>query len=145
MAELKVNLAKFKHRMPIHIRYMDIDSMQHVNNARYLNYLEEARIAYSQEVLNLYHDLTTLNVVVARIEIDFKKPLFFGQCAEIYTRVARLGNKSFQFESLIVVQEKGRSEIAARALQTIVAFDPGTQSSVPVPEEIKEKIKAFEE
>ena len=59
-----IDLSKFKHHIDLNVRFMDLDALQHVNNARYLNFLEESRIAYSQEVLNMFNNLSELNVVV---------------------------------------------------------------------------------
>ena len=40
------DIKQFKHKLKINVRFADLDAMQHVNNAAYLTYLEEARIDY---------------------------------------------------------------------------------------------------
>lgn len=140
----QLDLSLFRHQLDLNVRFMDLDALHHVNNARYLNFLEEARIAYSQDVLGLFRDIKQLNVVVARIEIDYLKPITFGEEVKIYTRVLNLGNKSFKFECIICSSNGKEEKIASRAIQTLVTFDPKSQKSIPIPEEVKEKIESFE-
>ena len=137
-------LDKFRHQLDLKVRFMDLDALHHVNNARYLNFLEEARIAYSQDVLGLFRDIKQLNVLVARIEIDYLQPILFGDAVKIYTRVNKMGNKSFTFECLVCSIHDGKEKVAAKALQTLVTFDVQKQQTISIPEEIKEKIEHFE-
>ena len=123
---------------------MDIDALQHVNNARYLNFLEEARISYSQQLLNTYNSIQELNILVARVEIDFMRPILFGEEVQIYTRIAKLGNKSFVFESIITTNANGDENIAAKASQTLVAFDPKTGKTVSINDNLRAKIIKLE-
>ena len=58
----------------IEIRWRDVDAYGHVNNAVYLNYLEEARDAWVQEVLGRASG-NTWDFVLARVEIDFRVEL----------------------------------------------------------------------
>tara|TARA_B100001109_G_C18858729_1_gene472937 strand:+ start:2663 stop:3100 length:438 start_codon:yes stop_codon:yes gene_type:complete len=139
-----IDLSQFRHLTKMNVRFMDLDALHHVNNARYLNFLEEARIAYSQDVLGLFRDIKQLNVVVARIEIDFIKPILFGEEVVIHTRVFRMGTKSFDFECVVCAQKNEKEVIAARAIQTLVTFDPKTQKSIEIPEEVREKVSNYE-
>ncbi|MEQ8908797.1 MAG: acyl-CoA thioesterase [Vicingaceae bacterium] len=139
-----INLEEFRHQLDLNVRFMDLDALHHVNNARYLNFLEEARIAYSQDVLGLFRDIKSLNVVVARIEIDYLKPITFGEEVKIYTRVLKMGNTSFDFECIICALNKKEEKIAARAIQTLVTFDAESKKSIAIPDEVREKIASYE-
>lgn len=139
-----IDLNEFKHSIELNVRFMDLDAMHHVNNARYLNFLEESRIAYSQEVLDMFNNLHDLNVVVARIEIDFLRPITFSEKVIVYTRVSKIGNKSFVFDSVICAKINDKVIPSAHALQTIVAFDPKTQKTISLPDTIKQKVADYE-
>ena len=140
-----ISIEDFKHKIALNVRFMDLDALRHVNNGRYLNFLEEARIAYSQERLDLFNSIEEFNVVVARIEIDFISPILFGEEVGVYTRISKMGTKSFNFESIITATSKSKKErIAAHANQTIVAFDPKINQSIVIPEKIKEQIRVIE-
>ncbi len=140
----EIQLSDYKHCVEIPVRFMDIDALQHVNNARYLNFLEESRIAYSQQLLNIFNSIQELNVLVARIEIDFLRPVLFGEKLQIYTRILKLGNKSFTFESVITTTNKKGEFHAAKALQTLVAFDPETHKTTTITSKLRERIIELE-
>lgn len=137
-------IEKYKHKIELNIRFMDLDAMQHVNNARYLNFLEESRIAYSQDVLKQFNDIKSFNAVVARIEIDYLRPIQFGEKVQVYTRVSKIGNKSFHFESLIAMEKNGENIAVAKATQALVNIDIKSGKGEAIPEEIRKKIKQFE-
>lgn len=139
-----IDIKRFNHKIKVPIRFMDLDALQHVNNARYLNFLEEARIAYSQEKLELFNKIEELNVLVARIEIDFMQPIKFGEQLSIYTRICKLGTKSFTFESVFCIGEENE-RIVSRALQTLVTIDMKLGKSIKIPEDLKLKIRAVED
>lgn len=140
----KIQLKDYRHTVEIPVRFMDIDALQHVNNARYLNFLEESRIAYSQELLNVFNSIQELNVLVARVEIDFLRPVLFGEKLQVYTKIAKLGTKSFTFESVITTTNKKGEFPAAKAVQTLVAFDPKTSKTAPISEVLRERIEELE-
>lgn len=140
----RIELDQFKHQTKLSTRFMDFDALHHVNNARYLNYLEEARIQYCQDVLGLFSDINQFNVLVARIEIDFMRPILFNSSITIHTRVSKIGKKSMVFESVICSKQKEKESIVSRALQTLVTFDSATNQSILIPEDIRIKIEAFE-
>ena len=78
----------FRHRTSLQVRFRDIDAFGHVNNATYLTYLEMARIDYSY---SLWERSRERGLIIARIAIDFKLPLFAGDDVHVFTRTSRLG------------------------------------------------------
>ncbi len=61
---------------PVSVRPADLDSVGHVNNARVLEYLEQARWSWLR-----HHGLDRrkrIIPVVARIEVDYRRELFWG-------------------------------------------------------------------
>ena len=128
---------RFVSRQPVEFR--DLDALGHVNNAVYLSYVESARLAYMQEVLGPL-ELEELGIV-AEARIAFRSPAFLGETLEIGTRVAEIGGKSLRFE-FEIHGEDGR--LVADGSTVHVAFDYGTQRSVPVPEEWRRSIDAYE-
>ncbi len=138
------DITLFKHKINLTVRFADLDAMRHVNNATYLSYLEEARIAYFNQILNLPAYNLDFGAVVARIEINYIQPIVLGDQLEIFTRVSKLGNKSTDVENLIAVVKNGNKTIAAEALTKLVSYDYEKLVSVPVADSIKNKIREFE-
>jgi acyl-CoA thioester hydrolase len=115
------------------VRFRDLDSMGHVNNAVFLTYLEEARIAY---LLPMGADVSEM--ILARAEIDFRSPLRMGDDLEIGVRTASVGTKSFELE----YEVRARDTVAAEAKTVIVSFDYETGRSVEVPDAWREALAA---
>ncbi|MCY7409476.1 MAG: acyl-CoA thioesterase [Chitinophagales bacterium] len=141
-----INLSVFRFKVPIEIRFSDFDLLNHVNNATYLTYLEEARIKYFTTVINE----TEVNwreegMILARMEIDFKQPIFGYRNYFVNLRCSRLGNKSFDFECVITKEENETTEIIAVAKNIMVCFDYANNKTVEIKSEWREKVKAFEE
>jgi acyl-CoA thioester hydrolase len=119
------------------VRFRDLDPMGHVNNAVFLTYLEQARVALFSE-LGAATALEEMNMIVARVEIDFKAPVRLGQEVEISVRASRFGTKSFDLDYELRVE----GEIVAEAKSVQVAYDYDRREPVPVPAEWREKLTA---
>ncbi len=140
-----MDIKKFKHRIPVKVRFSDLDAMGHVNNASYLSYLEEARLAYYNHVLNIDTNNLEFNAVIARIEIDYLEQIRLGDNVEVYTRTGKIGKKSSDVEHLIVIVDKQQNrKIAARALTKLVSYNYRENKTFPVPEKDRIVIEKFE-
>jgi acyl-CoA thioester hydrolase len=120
-----------------HVRFRDLDPMGHVNNAVFLTYLEQARVAFFSQA-GAATGLEDMNMVVARVEIDFKAPVRLGQEVEISVRASRFGTKSFDLDYELRVH----GAIVALAKSVQVAYDYNSRNPVPVPAEWREKLAA---
>ena len=121
----------FVHRETV--RFRDVDAMGHVNNAVFLTYLEEARIAY---LLPFGADVS--NMILARVEIDFRAPLRTADELEIGVRPAGVGTKSFELEYELRCGET----VAAEARTVIVSYDYASGRPVELPETWREALAA---
>ena len=115
------------------VRFRDVDAMGHVNNAVFLTYLEEARIAFLDP---LGADVSS--TILARAEIDFRAPLQTGDELEIGVRPYNVGTKSFELEYEI----RSAGLVAAEAKTVIVSFDYESGRSVDVPQAWREGLAA---
>jgi acyl-CoA thioester hydrolase len=119
------------------VRFRDLDPMGHVNNAVFLTYLEQARVAFVSE-MGAATGLEDMNMIVARVEIDFKAPVRLGQEVEISVRASRFGTKSFDLDYELRVA----GELVAVAKSVQVAYDYSRREPVAVPVEWREKLSA---
>ncbi len=132
----------FRHTSAVQIRFCDLDSLNHVNNANYLSYVELARINYLQQVLGM--DMNDrLCVILAKATVDYLRPILLSDTIEVRTRCARIGNKSFDLEYQLV--KTGEPEtIMATAYTVLVAFDYELNTPIPVLDDWKQKMEAFD-
>lgn len=109
-----------EHVHEFHVRFGDIDSLGHVNNCKYLTFLEDARVAmfFTDPVREGREPLRGL--VVARHEIDYRRPLLFGpDPVRVRTRVTEIRAASFRLAHEIRDDE----HVYARASSVIVGYD----------------------
>jgi len=125
----------FVHREAV--RFRDLDPMGHVNNAGFLTCIESARAAFLQH-LGAVQTLEDLAIIVARIEIDFRAPVRFGDEVEVSVRVSRFGEKSFDLEHELRVA----GTLVAEAKTVLVTYDYERREPVAIPDEWREKLAA---
>ena len=121
------------------VRFRDVDSMGHVNNAVYLTYLEAARFSWWRRAFGP-SGLTDHGFIVARVEIDYRKPALPGERLLIRLRVDSLGKSSFTVAYEIL---NGRTrEVVAEGKSVQVAYDYTLGKSVPLSEDFRAKLEA---
>lgn len=124
-------------RFPLEIRFRDLDPLAHVNNAVFATYLEIARTRYLMAL-----GLERYDFILARLEIDYRAPIEWGDAVEAQIGVTSFGRASFGFAYRLVLKDRGVVAAEARSVQ--VWYDYEERRSQPVPEEFREQVAAFE-
>jgi len=128
----------YQMEVDLSVRYRDIDAVGHVNNAVYVSFLEQARVEYLDAVL----DITELQpgFLVASVTVDYERPILLDEEVVVSLGVTDIGTASVEMG----YEVRADGEVAATASSVIVAVDPETETSRPVPETWSEKIAAHE-
>ena len=127
--------------VPVDVRFRDMDSMGHVNNAVYFTYFENARIAYWRAVPGI-RSRRNLDYILARAECDFRSPTTIEDDLCCHVRVAWFGRSSFAFEYLLRDERSGRNVAEGRTVQVI--YDYAVRRSRPLGTDLKAAIEQFE-
>jgi YbgC/YbaW family acyl-CoA thioester hydrolase len=116
------------------VRSTEIDVNSHVNNAKYVEYLEWGREEWYERQGFPYARLQGLGAatVVVNINLNLRRPCHQGDRLRIRTWPERRGRTSFVLAQRI---DKGDGETAADARVTLVMIDPATNRSRSLPEE----------
>lgn len=122
--------------IPIDVRFRDVDSLGHVNNAVYLTYFEEGRVAYGMQLAGV-SSLSDLRFIVAEATVSYKRPAFFRERLLLGVRVGEIGNKSFVMEYELC-RESGEVVATGRTVQ--VWYDYTAQRSAPVPDSFRQAV-----
>jgi acyl-CoA thioester hydrolase len=131
----------FRFATSLEVRWRDLDAMDHVNNAVYFTYLEQARVHYLRE-LGLVPDVPSgIGFILAEVSCRYESPLKLGEHVTIRIRTSKLGRSSFAFQYRIE-GEDGR--LAAEARSTQVRYDYENGQSVPLSDAWRRAIVAFE-
>ena len=116
------------------VRCTEIDVNGHVNNAKFVEYLEWGREEWYDRNGFPYDRLRGLGAitVVVNINLNLRQACRQGDVLRIITRPERRGRTSFAFAQRI---ERADGAVAAEATVTLVTIDPNTRRSRPLPEE----------
>jgi acyl-CoA thioester hydrolase len=128
---VSIRRVTFVHRETV--RFRDLDSIGHMNNAVYATFVEQARIAFLSP-----HGAAVENMILARLEIDFRSPVELGETVEIAVTPTRVGTKSFDLGYELRAGER----LVAEAKTVLVAYDYAHARSVELPPEWKERLAA---
>jgi acyl-CoA thioester hydrolase len=127
---------------PLHVRFSDVDVYGHVNNVKYFEYFQEARIPLMRDLVEHLPEAGDVRVVVAQTDVDYKVPILFRpEPYDVWSRITHVGTRSFTIESEI----RDGEQVLSRARVVLVCFDPVTGRSVdPGPEHRAAMLAALE-
>jgi acyl-CoA thioester hydrolase len=113
------------------VRWDDIDAFGHVNNAKYLTYIQEARFLWSP----------IIEMVVARAEVDFIEAIYEGgRFYDINLWVESIGNSSFTM-AYEVVGDNGVVHAKVKTVQVVVSME--TMKSRPLKDSEREFLNQY--
>ena len=110
------------------VRWRDIDAFRHVNNAAIVTYLEIVRAEMWRTVFK-GADAMDIPFVIAKLEVDYRRPIKLYDEVMIGLRAADVGRSSFAFEYLIMTE--GLTAATAWTLQVCVRHETGRPVRVP--------------
>lgn len=130
------------HSIKIKVRGYHLDMYQHVNNARYLEFLEEARWHFIESKIDLKEWMKKgMGFVVASITINYRKPASLDQVLEIQSKVSRINVRSATIEQKIFLEDT--DNLVADADVTFVIVDAKTGKPIPLTGELLDIMKSF--
>lgn len=131
----------FHHVMPAQLRWSDVDQFGHVNNSVYFQLFDMCKTKYVLEVVG-QDTLKQVAIVVASIKADFLAPIFYPDEIVIQSKITHMGNKSFVIRQRAVnIRTK---EVKCEGYTTMVTYDMTNNCSIPIPEDFRTKVEAFE-
>lgn len=121
----------------IAVRFRDLDPENHVNNAVYGTYIEQARLTYLDHVLA---DPDESRVVLAHLSIDYQRPVTLpDESVAVTVRTTELGTSSIPMTFELETAEG----VAATGESVMVTVD-GNGESRPIPQAWRDRITSFE-
>ena len=125
------------HTCEIQVRWGDSDRLGHVNNVLYAEYAQESRVKFFRECISLGGSFPP--VVVRRLAFDYLRPVT-DETAPLTVElvIPKVGTSSFAVRQ---VMRDRHGAVCAEVDTVMVAFDPRTEQSVPIPEYVREQLR----
>jgi len=131
------------HTFVCDVRLYETDAFGHANNVSFFAYLESARFDLFKK-LRLFDptNIFSLSLILARLECDYRAIARYNDVLTVYTRVEEIGRSRFTLEH-VLVRKRDETEVA-RGKAVLVAFDHVANRSIPIPEEMRQKLTHFQ-
>ncbi|KQX54680.1 acyl-CoA thioesterase [Paenibacillus sp. Root444D2] len=123
-------------KLDIIVRSTEIDVNGHVNNAKYLEYLEWGREEWYEQSQLSYETFGAMGIqtVTVNITINYKKECKQGDQLTVTCRPDKMGRSSYVLKQEIFNKQ---GELCADALVTSVTMDSATRKSREAPEALR--------
>lgn len=119
----------FQYRIPV--RWGDLDAFNHVNNANYLRYLEEARVQWLHTLVSDWDDVPAVPVMAA-VQLNYRVPIGWPAEVIVTQSIARLGSTSLTIANRI--ESADGAVLHADGEVVLVWIDRASGQPVPLPE-----------
>lgn len=114
------------------VRYGDLDANRHLNNVIFLQFFEDARIAYVTG-LTPEHDPTDpgdTGLIFAEAHINYRAPAFYEERIRTWIRPFALRRSSFRMAFRMVCEHDGR--LLAEGWGAVVGYDYAAGRAAPL-------------
>jgi len=145
MSDAAPRLATILTRHRVTVRFGDCDLLSHVNNAKYLTYIESARIDLWRAQLGFLrshvidkHGKRGHGFILARAEVDFRAQSRYGDTLEVRLGLGAFGRSSLTYDYDVV--RVGDDTLVAVAKTVQVWFDYDENRSLPIGDDLKVKL-----
>ncbi|HWI46920.1 MAG TPA: thioesterase family protein [Rummeliibacillus sp.] len=122
---------EFSFYVPIQVRFSETDMYGHLNNTVPFIYFEQARIEFLNHLglMQVWLEKQTNSMpVVADMQCDYVKQVFFEEKLKVFVKIASVGNSSMDLHYLGV---NNQDEICFTGRGSVVQINPETGKSVP--------------
>ncbi|NJM13247.1 MAG: acyl-CoA thioesterase [Synechococcaceae cyanobacterium SM1_2_3] len=124
------------HTIHIKVRGYHLDLFRHVNNARYLEFLEEARWSFLESRGHLdILEQGNYTFAVVNININYRRPAYMSEMLQITTSVKTIGTRSCVMHQLITL--KDTDTVIADTDVTFVIVDTRTEKAAMLEGELR--------
>ncbi|MGZ8254303.1 MAG: acyl-CoA thioesterase [Burkholderiaceae bacterium] len=138
--------ADFHHRLPLRVRWAEVDRQGVVFNAHYLLYADVCATEYWRAVGMRYpEDFEPLasDLFVRKATVECRAAAVYDDELEVCGRIARIGTSSLQFSVEMFRRNEADAPLATVDL-VYVYVDAASKAPRPVDEALRERVRAFE-
>ena len=118
----------------VQVRYRDLDTFDHVNNAVFLSYFEHARAVMLVDLYRKYN----IRFVIAHLCIDYHKPAFLLDTLTVRMWVSKIGKTSWEFQ----YELKRENELLATGSSVQVYINTQGQKQA-LPDYLRERLQMY--
>lgn len=127
-------MSRVVHQVELEVRWRDLDAFDHVNNASYLGYIEEARVRWFKSLSEDWAGESAAPIMAA-VAVNYRRPINWPETVRIELIAERVGNKSLTVGHRIT-SATDPGVLYCDGHTVLVWVDRGGQS-VPLPDKVR--------
>lgn len=131
----------FRDWVSVDVRWSDMDAYNHVNNARYVTYLESARIHLFLQIVGKDWQVVEEGPVLGSVTCTFRYPVEYPARIEIGTWISKIGKASFDMLHRMYLNDT--DTLVCEAHSTVVWTNRATGRATPLSDELRRKLAGF--
>ena len=120
-------------RMPLDLRWRDLDAFNHVNNANFMTYVEEARIRWFESAGNDWLSNGRIPLLAA-VQMNYRLPIPYPARVFVELLTERVGNSSLTLGHRIVGED---DRLYADGHSVLVWIEMASGRPVPLPDAVR--------
>jgi acyl-CoA thioester hydrolase len=132
----------FKYSALTRVWFSDTDAQGIVYYGRYLPYFDHARTEYHRHLMSAPFAQAGGDLVMRALLVEYHAPARFDELIEAFVRVKRIGRTSMTYEC--AAYRLSDDELMVTAELTVVLVDLDARRPMPIPDEVRETVRAFE-
>lgn len=119
----------------VEVRYRDIDPLRHVSHVEFVTYMQQARLTYLDEALDM--DERGIDPIVVHVEVDYEDAITLEDDVTVRLECTEPGETSFRTDYEI----RARDDVVATGQSIQVAADAETGETRSLPEAWREAME----
>lgn len=123
------NKKQYRHRMPVQIRFNDVDMFGHLNNTVYVQFLDQGKYAYFRQFMEGTFGSTPTAPVIVNINVDYLVPAHIDDNLTVATAITKIADTSLVLEQEIADTD-GHVKCRARTTMVNINLKTGVPETV---------------
>ena len=133
-------------KIPIEVRFTDVDSDNHVNHLAVAEWVAHARVKMideniKQAGLNLLSDI---DYVLVNLSIDFRDQVVYPSFIEVQGKILRVGTKSLTTKYLVYISGNYTEIVASAECVSVFVDVKDSKKSMEIPDELRKILKKYQ-
>lgn len=126
-----------KHKIPVQLRFNDIDILGHLNNTVYFSLYDLGKAKYMEELGLRAPGPSAPACVIADVHCSYFLPIHYGDEIYVATECSEVGEKHFILSQEMMDKD---GEVRSKCSSVMVYIDPASGKSAPLPENWKHRL-----
>ena len=133
-------------KVPIEVRFTDVDSDNHVNNLAVAEWVAHARVTMINEKIEQsgLKLLSDIDYVLVKLSIDFNEQIIYPNFIEVQGKILRIGTKSLTTKYLVYISDNYTKIVASAECVNVFVDAKDSKKSMEIPDELRKILKKYQ-